>query len=188
MNGSPMFRPEATAQLRRWSEPAIAVFATFAAAWIVGLPGIRFGWVSLALGVPLVLAGAVWLRVAVRRAMDDDPLIEGGQVFVEERRVLYVGALGNTQLDLDEVISVAVMRPTRPDGTPALLLTPPGSAPVSVPLSAEGTDNLLDALTVLPGFSLDRLASARKSRASAEAPFVTIWRRESDPRKTLERS
>lgn len=170
-----MIRPEVAALLRQWSEPAIAVAITAAALWIVGLPGFRLGWVSVILGLPIGIAGLIWLRVAVRRALN--PAQAGqGSLFVEERRVLYVGSFGNVQVDLDEATRIEVL--SRTDAA-SLMVHVPDGPPVALPLGAEGADKLLDALTGLPGLNMETVLTRleRAQRAGAGQGITTVWTR-----------
>ncbi len=174
-----MIRPEVASELKRWVEPAVALAATLAALWVVGMPGMRWGWLSLALALPIVVAGGVWLRVAVRRALMTGPKSQGS-LFVEERRVLHVGPLGNVQVDLDEVTRIDLLVSSRRDVPPGLMVYLPDSPPVSLPLDAEGSEGLLDAMTGLPGFSADRFHAqrARAQRGAQGVPMLTVWTRD----------
>ncbi len=173
-----MIRPEVAAGLKRWVEPSVALGASLAALWVVGMPGMRWGWLSLALALPIAVAGGVWLRVAVRRAMMTGPRAQGA-LFVEERRVLHVGPMGNVQVDLDDVTQIDLLVSSRRDVPPGLMVYLPESPPVSLPLDVQGGDALLDAMTALPGFSADRFHTqrARARRGGQETPILTVWRR-----------
>jgi len=187
----PMIRPELVAAARRWAEPVLAAAATLAALWIAGASTLRWGWLTLVLSAIILLAGGLWLREAVRRVRLSAAREGSGQVFVEERRVLYIGRFGNVQVDLDDVTRIdlatftpggAVTGAIAGGGVPAVanrqasasvMLFSPGSPPVTVPLDAEGEDGFLDALCSLPGFRLDDLSGG----LAATQPIVTIWRR-----------
>lgn len=170
-----MIRPEAAALLKRWSEALVAVAATLAALWVVGIPGFRLGWISVILGVPIAVSGLIWLRVAIRRARSAAG--EGqGSLFVEERRVLYVGSFGNVQVDLDDAIRIEMLGR---GGAVSLLVHVPDGPPVALPLGAEGSDALLDALTGLPGLGMDAFhGQLERARRDAKAQgIVTVWKR-----------
>lgn len=175
-----MIRPELLAAARRWAEPLLAAGATVAALWIAGASTLRWGWLTLVLSTVILVAGGLWIREAVRRVRFSAAHADSGRVFVEERRVLYVGQLGNVQVDLDEVsrIDLAVSKPNGKTWA-SVMLYGEGAPPVSIPLNAEGEDALLDALCALPGFRLDDLTSAmaRMTRKQERRPIVTIWRR-----------
>lgn len=186
-----MIRPELVALARRWAEPALAAAATLMALWIAGASTLRWGWLTLVLSAIILVAGGLWLREAIRRVRLSAAQGDSGQVFVEERRVLYIGRFGNVQVDLDDVtrIDLATFKPsgaiagsiglggatavaTR-QASASVMLFSPGSPPVTVPLNAEGEDRFLDALCSLPGFRLDDLSGG----LAKTQPIVTIWRR-----------
>lgn len=190
-----MIRPELIALARRWAEPAVAAGATFAALWIAGATSLRWGWLTLALSVIILTAGGLWVREAIRRVRLASGKIGGGRVYVEERRVLYLGALGNVQVDLDDVtrIDLAVSKSPGIGAIPGKAVTgfsPKAAAgqglasvllyssgpPAAIPLNAEGEDALLDALCALPGFRLETLTMPLM-RAGQDQSLVTIWRR-----------
>jgi len=176
-----MIRPELMVQLRRWAEPVAAVGATLIALWIVGASSLRWGWLSLVLAAIILVSGGLWTREAIRRVRFSSGDHDGaGRVFVEEGRILYVGGLGNVQIELADVsrVDIAVSRPN--GGTRAsVLLHTDGGYPAAVPLDAEGHDAFIDALCTLPGFRFDALNSAllKQRDQSGGAPIVTFWRR-----------
>jgi hypothetical protein len=170
-----VIRPEAAAFLTRWAETGIAAAVTLAALWIVGLPDFSLNWLSVLLGAPLAIAGLVWMRVAIRRARAQEG--EGqGKLFVEERRVLHVGAFGNVQVDLDDATRIDLFA----RGQAATLTVQVSEGPpTALPLGAEGVDALFDALTGLPGMDMDRLHGrlAKARRAGGAGEMVTVWTR-----------
>lgn len=175
-----MIRPELAAQFRRWAEPALATAATLFALWVAGATTLRWGWLTLILSAIILLGGGLWIREAVRRVRFSSGESGGGRVFVEEHRILYVGAIGNVQIELDDVMRVdlAMSKPNGKSWVSVLLHTTSGP-PAAVPLNAEGQDEFIDALCSLPGFRFDALNSAiLKQRAAGRfAPLVTFWTR-----------
>lgn len=176
-----MIRPELMAIFRRWAEPALAVAGTLIALWIVGGTDLRWGWLSLILGLVILVAGVLWTREAIRRVRFSSSDAGGGRVFVEEQRILYVGGIGNVQIELGDVdrIDIALSKPNGKSWASVLLYTQSGP-PAAVPLNAEGHDAFIDALCSLPGFTFEALnAAILKQRAAGRfAPIVTFWRRE----------
>ncbi len=176
-----MIRPEVLALFRRWAEPALALGGTLIALWIVGVPYLRWGWVSLVLGAIILVSGGLWTREAFRRVRFSSVDESGGRVFVEEKRIFYVGSVGNVQVELRDItrIDLAMSKPNGKSWTSLLLSTETGP-PAAIPLNAEGQDAFIDALCGLPGFRFDDLnAAILKQRASKGfAPIVTFWRRE----------
>ena len=178
-----MIRPEVAAFLMRWAEAGIATAVTLAALWIVGLPDFSLNWLSVLLGAPLAIAGLVWLRVAIRRARAMTG--EGqGKLFVEERRVLHVGSLGNVQVNLDDAtrIEIFVRGPVA-----SLMVHTDDGPPVALPLGAEGADKLFDALTGLPGMNMDALHARLEKARKGSGAMVTVWARPAPRDRSLGR-
>lgn len=167
-----MIRPEVAALFSRWGEAIVAACVTVVALWIVGLPDLSLNWLSVLLGVPLAVAGLVWLRVAVRRALGQSDAGDG-RLFVEERRVLHVGTFGNVQVDLDDATRLDLMAH---GGRASLMVYTPDGPPTALPLGAEGADTLYDALTGLPGMDLDALhAKLARLRKGGGNEMGAIW-------------
>ncbi len=178
-----MIRPEASDFLKRWGEVGIATAVTLAALWIVGLPNFSLNWLSVLLGAPLGVAGVVWVRVAVRRALSKTG--EGqGKLFVEERRVLHVGSLANVQVNLDDATRIELF--ARGEVATLMVHTDDGP-PVALPLGAEGADALFDALTGLPGMRMDALHARLAKARTGKGEMVTIWARPAAPNRSLGR-
>jgi len=177
-----MIRPELVVLFRRWAEPAIALGGTLMALWIVGATNLRWGWLSLGLSAIIIVSGGLWVREAIRRVRFSQGGAEGaGRVFVEEKRILYVGSLGNIQLELKDVdrIDIALSKSGDSGNASALLYTQSGP-PAAIPLNAEGHDAFIDALCGLPGFRFDALNAAiqKQKGAGHSAAIVTFWRRD----------
>jgi len=160
--------------LSRWAEAMIAAAVTLFALWIVGLPDLSLNWLSVLLGVPLAVAGLVWLRVAIRRARAQGQ--DGaGRLFVEERRVLHVGSFGNVQVDLDDATRLDLMAQ---GGRASLMVHVPEGPPTALPLGAEGVDKLYDALTGLPGMDMDALhARLGRLKRAGGGDMGAVWTR-----------
>ena len=176
-----MIRPEVVALFRRWAEPAIALGGTLIALWIVGATNLRWGWLSLALAAIITVSGGLWVREAIRRVRFATGDASGaGRVFVEEQRILYVGGLGNIQIELRDVnrVDIAVSKSGGSANASVLLYTESG-LPAAIPLNAEGHDAFIDALCSLPDFRFDALSAAISEQKAAEssAPIITFWRR-----------
>ncbi|GEM_PF-3236512 len=175
-----MIRPEVMALFKRWAEPSIALGGTLVALWIVGVPYLRWGWVSIILGLIIAVSGGLWTREAFRRVRFASGDVSGGRVFIEEKRIFYVGNVGNIQVELRDItrIDLAISKPNGKSWT-SLLLSVENGPPAAIPLNAEGQDALIDALCTLPGFHFDDLDAAIQQQKAAKgaAPIVTFWRR-----------
>lgn len=160
-------RPEAAQGLKRW-RGALAASAVLAL-------GLWWGLTSLGLvkwvGWVLAAGGAALLWAAAQRAR----FIGGhgglGVIEVDERQVAYLAPVGGGIASLDTLTEVAIA-PDRA-GLPVWRFTS-GAEVLRVPVSAEGTEALFDALTALPGVNIE--AAIRASQSRPDAPVV-IWRR-----------
>lgn len=168
-------RPEATAQVRRWAEPAVAGLVLAIIFWVglsLGLTGRWLGWVVLAVLGPVVL---MWFRAAYSRARLASTRDGPGVVEIDERRIAYLGPLNGGIADLDALSAVQIVTtglgPFEPDIF--WVLHHADGPPVVIPTSAEGADGLLDAFAALPGFSYERVIEAM---GSTEDATFTIWR------------
>ena len=165
-------REEATHSLLRWAEPVLVGLCALALGiWglRLGLAGGYVGWGML--GFALVVGGG-WLRAALvtartERAAKEEP----PTVFVEERRILIVGPFGVSQIDLDEIhqVQVSVSRQGK-----ALFLERAAGPPAVCPYPAEGTAEMIGALSGLPGLHAERLLTALNARKQG---ISTVWRR-----------
>jgi len=176
-----MIRPEVAALFRRWAEPVLATGGTLIAFWIAGGLSLRWGWLSVILSMIILVAGGLWIRESIRRMRFASNDTGGGKVFIEERRVLYIGAVGNVQVDLADVerIDLAFSKPNGASWTTVLLYAS-GGLPAAIPLNAEGEEAFVDALCSLPGVRFNdlRAAIADQSARGRFAPVVTFWRRQ----------
>ncbi len=159
-----MIRPGARAALSRWAEVLIGGgVALLGVVWAQGSGGV-LGWVLAAAGAALAGAGVQRARF---RSGGGGP----GIVRVTEGRIAYFGPLDGGVADLDALRALTL----DPTATPAhWVLDRDGEPPLSVPLTAQGADDLFDAFAALPG--LDTETMLRAMRAPGRAP-VLIWRR-----------
>ncbi|GKY86754.1 hypothetical protein [Sinisalibacter aestuarii] len=159
-------RPEAIIALRRWR-------GAIAAAAVLAL-GLWWGLTSLGLirwiGWALVLGGAALLWASAQRARFHGGHGGLGVVEVDERQIAYFAPVGGGIVSLDMLSEVAI-GPDRA-GLPVWRFTAGGEI-LRVPVSAEGTEALFDALTALPGVDIE--AAIRASR-SGPAGLTVIWR------------
>lgn len=164
-------RPAARAALWRWRE-IIAGLAVAALGlwWGITAFGITrwLGWVMLAGGVTLIWTG--WQRLRFARGGGG-----AGVVQIDERRLAYFGPLTGGVIDLDDLARL-VLDPT---GKPAhWLLTGTGGQSLTIPVDAEGADQLFDLFAALPGIRTERMLDVLARTPDAR---VTIWARNSPP-------
>lgn len=157
--------------LRRWAETALV---SALAAWLLWR-GLSAAWAGAWLGWLVVLAGllaAGWAAAAFGRARFDAPRDGAGVVEIAERRVAYFGPLGGGAVALDELVAVDAARD--PLDAPAWRLRDVDGVALTIPLGAAGAEALPEALSALPGFSLDRAAAAFADPPTGLHP---LWRR-----------
>ncbi len=161
-------RPEARAALMRWRE-AVAGGVVLALGLWWALTSL--GLIRWAGGVALVLIGAALTWAGVQRARFRGGHGGGlGVVHVDERQVTYLAPVGGGGFaSLDALVQVEVA----PDlaGLPVWRFTSPGEV-LTIPLNAEGTDALFEALAALPG--VDMQAAIRATAGKPDKPVV-IW-------------
>lgn len=171
------FRPEATALLRRYGEPAL-----FSAIAVFGLGkgiellwrGAWFGLVPTVLGALAAFAAiaAVERTMIARRGGPDGP----GVVLIDEGRISFFSPHGGAVLALDDLCSVDILTVGAPDGPVDAywVLGDITGAMARIPSAAENAEALVDVLGTLPGF--DRM-SVVVAMASTQPAEFTIWRR-----------
>lgn len=171
------FRPEATAVLRRYGEPAI-----FSVIAVLGLgkgiellwSGVWFGIVPAILGVLAALAaiGAIErLMIAGRRGQSGP-----GIVVIDEGRISFFSPLGGVVLALDDLRAIEIVATGR-DGDeiePYWVLRDLTGTIARIPSAAQNAEALIDVLGTLPGF--DRMAVVVAMAAERPGRFA-IWQR-----------
>ncbi|WP_018633217.1 hypothetical protein [Neomegalonema perideroedes] len=179
-----MMRPEALATLRRWAEPLAVALAL---AWVMreslngAARGQLLGWAGFL--VAALLAG--WLYVAAQRARlhkrgaaasrPGTALGEVGEgrIFVEEGRIRRVGPFGRIEVSAAALTRVEVAPGATPEA--ALWLLSAGSGPPFAASRAEDPEDAIpDALSALPGFSLE---AARAALQAKDGVIREVWRR-----------
>ncbi len=165
-----LLRPEAMALLLRWREAAAAVVVLATGLWL----GARGGYVLLPVGAILVLLGAGWGVIALRRLRFSQPVTLPGWVEIDEGQLGYYGpGIGGfiSLRDLSE-IRLLVLR-----GVPHWRLKAGDGQALLVPLAAKGAEQLYDAFATLPGIDMARLATAAAARISAQPTVQVLWKR-----------
>lgn len=171
------FRPEATAWLRAWAEPAVyAAIAVFAGVKAAGLLA-NGAWTGAVLAAIALLAmaafyGAVSRSAYVRRTSAPGP----GVVSFQEARIIYMGPYGGAFIARDALIQVdiAVSGSVSDRGALTWILTDEAGQVVQIPGAADGAVGLLDMLGALPGFDHVALQGITKSLQPGTS---TLWSR-----------
>lgn len=159
-------RPQAVAELQRWREAlAGGAVAALGLYWSTGLGLVR--WT----GIALLILGGILLWSGIQRARFRAGHGGLGVCQVDERQIAYLSPLGGGFVSIDALTHVEI----GPDkaGLPVWRFHEPDSL-LTIPASAEGTGDLFDALTALPG--VDMQAAIRASGGKPDKPVV-IWRK-----------
>lgn len=168
-------RPEATALIRRWAEPAIyGALTVFAALWLWRAgPG---GWLGGALIAGALAVGGLLLRSALLSSLAAGRGAAPGVVRIDERRIAYFGPHGGGVAALDDLQSIEIWGPDPDHWRPVADWVLRGSDPEAliVPVSAAGAEGMIDAFAALPGFAPARALGALGAGGGAT---ITIWRR-----------
>lgn len=145
-----MIRLEVAAALRRWREALTgAAVIALGLYWILVSGGLLFwvGWVALAVGAALIVAGIQRARFRMGGG-------GAGIVTVVEGRVTYFGPLSGGVIDLDALEQLSIDHSARPAHW---MLHQSGQPPIAIPVDAEGADALFDVFAALPGMRTEYL-------------------------------
>lgn len=170
-------RPEAVAALRRWAEPGLvglALIWVVRESWSATARGQLLGWAGFL--VAALLAG--WLVVAAQRARlhKRGPGAAGpgeGEIFVEEGRIRRLGPFGRVEVAVAMVDRVEIAPGPTPEAA-LWLLTVGRNPPFAASRAEDPADAIPDALSALPGFSLEAARAALQAR---DGVIREIWRR-----------
>lgn len=148
-----VFRPEATALLRRWAEPALAAAATLAGLWLAA----RGGFFFLPLGLSLAALGAGATLLALRRLRFAADPGAPGLVELDEGRLRYLHPVLAGDIALPDL---AELHLTQYRGRKVWRLIDTSGHGLMIPLDASGAPALFDAFAALPGLSTADLVAA----------------------------
>ncbi len=170
-----MIRPEARARILRFREAILgAIIAGLGLWWAIGSLGL-IKW----MGVALALLGAAIAWQGLMRARIRVGTGGVGVVQIDERQVIYLapahipGGGGFSSLDLVQDITIA----RDFAGLPVWRFRT-GAEMLTIPTSAEGSEALFDALTVLPGIDIAAAIRAVNAASDKAGPDRTvIWSR-----------
>ncbi|MCR9146232.1 MAG: hypothetical protein NXH74_03430 [Rhodobacteraceae bacterium] len=158
-------RPAAAQALHQWREVLIGAGCIALAFWWMLGPGGILAWVGAVLG----LGGGALVVIGVQRARFRTGAGGPGVVQVDEGRIAYFGPLTGGVVSLSEMTALHL----DPSGKPAhWILYQAGQSAVTIPLTAEGADQLFDVFATLPGLRTGRLLSAMQRHGGRP---VTVW-------------
>lgn len=166
-----MIRPE----ILRWLSVHAEVLS-FAGVVLAGLwLALRGGWVLLALGGVVALAGAVLLVGAWRRLVFRRAVAAQGVVEVVEGAIRYYGAQSlGAELALRDLAEIRLIRV---EGRACWRLRSLGGEALLIPVEAAGAEALADAFTALPGLDLGAVSQALRAVADGDATMRAVWLR-----------
>lgn len=148
-----LFRPEATALLRRWSEPALAAAVTALGLWLAA----RGGFFFLPVGLGLAALGAGATLLALRRLRFAADPGAPGIVELDEGRLRYLHPVLAGDIALPDL---AELHLTHYRGRKVWRLVDTAGNGLMIPLDAAGAPALFDAFAALPGLSTADLVAA----------------------------
>lgn len=166
-------RPEAAAGLRRWAEPAIWMGTLGFGLSLLWRGYARLEIVVFVAGMLLTAIGYALLRGAVVRLRLRPTASAPGVVAIDEGRIGHFGPLGGGFVDLPNLVSVSIVGAPGAPQRAWHLLAEDGAA-LWIPFGAVGAEELIDALSALPGIDF----------SAADERGATIWTR-GDPRRPV---
>lgn len=170
-----LIRPEIRTFVWRWREVIVGL-AVLALGlwWALGSFGVLrwVGWAMVLGGLALGFTGVQRLRFASGGG-------GAGVVEINERRIAYLGPLTGGVIDLDDLTALEVDHSGRPaqwqlSALPFTTLT--------IPVDAEGADQLFDVFAALPGLSTERMIAALNAVGEDS---VDVWRIAPAPQRRL---
>ncbi|PTX54924.1 hypothetical protein C8N43_3747 [Litoreibacter ponti] len=166
-----MIRPEIVTFFTRYAEVIAGGLLAILGIWIVTSSSLFWS----AIGIILAIigggwAGGAWRRIRLSAQDHDGP----GVVEVDERQITYFAPYEGGAVSINDLARVTILTT---DKGPAVedvhwLLEENGGGRLVIPNSAEGADQLFDALAPLKGVDFDTAIKAMGSTANAS--FV-IW-------------
>lgn len=171
-----LIRPEIRFALRRWRDVLIGFLVTaIGARWVFGLSGGVLHW----LGYGVFLLGLCLCVLGYRRARLLKDGAGLGVVDVTERQITYLAPDSGGVLAIDDLTHIWIAPDPRApfDGaqnaTPSWVLQA-HTGQISIPADASGAEQLVDALSVLPGIDMGKAAQTMSSPAG---PKILIWQK-----------
>lgn len=165
-------RTEATRSLSRWSETI--VFALGATLFVYLT--LRSTGVILPMVYGLIAAAmAIMLFVAIRRArVTGDTAVNAGYVEIDERQISYFHLGQSWSVSVNDLTSVVIE--TTADGSAQddlfWVIRDMFGSVVRIPNTADGNENLFDAVAALNGVSFEQITAAMSSISNAR---FEIW-------------
>lgn len=146
-------RPEALALLRRWSGPAEGAALIVLGLWIFS----GGGWILMPAGATVVVAGAGWGLLALRRMRFQGDPGAPGIVEIDEGRLSYLHPRMGGEISLNDLAELHLVSLR---GRRAWRLGDLSGRWLLVPLDAAGSEALFDAFASLPGLGSAGLVAA----------------------------
>ncbi|MEM1362178.1 MAG: hypothetical protein AAGF94_10740 [Pseudomonadota bacterium] len=163
-----MIRPELIQSARRWRETLSGLGLALLGLWAgLGASGILsiLGWIGLVAGLALAAAGIQ--RGRFRAGAGEGP----GVVSVTEGQISYYGPLDGGTVAHDLLTELRFDPRSSP---PVWVFAHENGAPLHIPVTAAGADQLFDVFEQLPGLDMQHLLALRDHPRGAP---TTLWRR-----------
>jgi hypothetical protein len=166
-----LIRPEAATRLSRWAEPLAALALVALGLWWALTSFGLLQW----LGWALVVVGAVFLLLGIRRARFWGGSGGIGHVEVDEGAITYFSPDGGIVLPIDAISQISL---TGEGAARQWQLRAHGFHPLHIPVNASGARALFDVFASLPGIQMESLLRAlEKPAGNAGENDVVIWSR-----------
>ena len=160
-------RPEVRAAAWRWREALTGVAIALFGLWWVSKTAALMTWI----GLGVVLLGLAMVLTGIQRGRFRSPGDGPGLVRVTEAQIAYMGPLTGGMMALDLIDAIAL----DPTGKPLhwVLVARDGTR-LHIPVTAAGSEALLDAFAQLPDFRTETVLDglSRPGRVPR-----TLWRR-----------
>ncbi|WP_395541590.1 hypothetical protein [Neotabrizicola sp. sgz301269] len=150
---TPLLRPEVSALMRRWAEPALGLGLAALGLWIAT----RGGWLLPVFGLPLVALGGGFALIALRRMRFAAGIAAPGIVELDEGRIRYLHPTMPGEVSLPDLTEIKLLALR---GRRVWRLREAGGRGMLVPVDAAGAEGLFDAFATLPGLTSADLVAA----------------------------
>ncbi|AML51205.1 MULTISPECIES: hypothetical protein [Falsihalocynthiibacter] len=169
-------RPEVLERLKQYQEVAWGI-----AAVVLGVIGFLAGGFITFISIPLLLAGAAFVFLGLRRARfrilrAKAPISDGVVEMVEQEVTFFSSGIGGT-IAMDQVVKIEIQTIDKGPNTQAMhwIFYQRDGQPVRIPSGAVGAEGLFDALVAFPGADYEKVIAA--SQSTQNSRFL-IWQDE----------
>ncbi len=155
-------RPEISDAVYRWREIVVGLPTAAIGLWLAAT---SYGALFL-IGCGFAAGGAALVVAGIQRGRFRSAERAAGVVQIDERQITYFGPFGGGAVAVEDVRSIAV------DPERKWVLTDASHQTLTIPMGAEGAEELFDAFTALPGVTGRALIEAKENPVSQR---TIIW-------------